>query len=196
MNILVDSPKDLLVRSIEQSCALGQYADTLNIPPDVATNLDYQRNFNAYYRIRRDRDWLDAYYAFMQKNIGNLDLSFEDVITHLATVPHKVKPSRAHPDGMACSLEASFSSKLLATINPSCPVWDSQVVKAVGISIPAVPTISFYVEAYGQLYNTVHEFINTPSGNACIAAFDAQFPHYTYIDPVKKIDFFLWNLGK
>ena len=89
---------------------------------------------------------------------------------------------------------------MLATINPNYPIWDSQVVRALGIelddSLRGEAKIQAYIEAYNELTQEVRTFISTTEGISCIEQFDATFPNYTYLNPFKKIDFFLWNIGK
>lgn len=194
MSITINNPKDVLIQSIEESCSLDKYVKTTKIPPDIPTDQEYQKNFNSYYRVRRDQGWLNEFYAFMQSNQGNSDLTFETVLKHLSKVKHKVS-TKINKSGFAASIEVSFSSKLLATLNPKYPIWDSQVVKALDIKVPQ-HTIEAYVQAYNELCDSVWSFIETDTGKVCLQLFDSMFPHYIDINPVKKIDLYLWNIGK
>lgn len=89
----------------------------------------------------------------MQSNQGNSDLTFETVLKHLSKVKHKA-PAKINKSGFATSIEVSFSSKLLATLNPKYPIWDSQVVKALDIKV-SQHTIEAYVQAYNELCNSI-----------------------------------------
>lgn len=91
--------------------------------------------------------------CFMQSNQGNSDLTFETVLKHLSKVKHKA-PAKINKSGFATSIEVSFSSKLLATLNPKYPIWDSQVVKALDIKV-SQHTIEAYVQAYNELCNSI-----------------------------------------
>ena len=140
------------------------------------------------------------YYEYLENNKNDKSISFEQILRYLSNIPHKVKKSSANPTGIATSIEASFSSKMLATINPNYPIWDSQVVRALEIklddSLRGEAKIQAYIQAYNELTQEVHLFIPTIEGQNCIKQFDKTFPNYKQLNPVKKIDFFLWNIGK
>ena len=75
---------------------------------DVSADADFQRFFNGFYRIRqRPASFYKAYYAFMEQHKHDPALTFEDVLTHLYRETG--------------TMQASFSSKLLATVNPDMP---------------------------------------------------------------------------
>lgn len=197
----ISNPYDVMLKSLEDACGLTAYAKTLDfISINVATDENYQKNYTNYYRVRRDADWLKEYYEYFEEHKNDKNISFEQILRDLYKIPHKVKKSSVNLTGIAKSIEASFSSKMLATINPNYPIWDSQVVRALGIklddSLRDEEKIQAYIQAYNELTGEVHSFIPTPEGQNCIKQFDTTFPNYTYLNPSKKIDFFLWNIGK
>ncbi len=198
---MISDPEKILHKSLEDSCGLTSYSKTLQLKwINVATDTEYQKNYTNYYRVRRDSNWLKEYYTFLEKNKNRTSITFEEILRHLSNIPHKVKISSNHPDGIATTIEASFSSKMLATINPDSPIWDSQVVKALGISINeslvGEEKIIAYVETYEKLKRDINQFISTNEGKLCISLFDNMFPNYAHVSPFKKIDFYLWNIGK
>ena len=197
----ISNPCAVMLKSLEDSCGLTAYAQTLDFATiSVATDERYQKNYTNYYRVRRDDAWLKKYYEYFEEHKNDKNVSFEQILRYLSNIPHKVKKSSVNPTGIATSIEASFSSKMLATINPNYPIWDSQVVRALGIelddSLRGEAKIQAYIEAYNELTQEVRTFISTTEGIRCIEQFDATFPNYTYLNPFKKIDFFLWNIGK
>lgn len=197
----IKNPDLVLVQSIEDRCGFNQYQKTLSLRKvNVAADKDYQKNFTGYYRVRRDKKWLQSYYEFMEQHKNDDPLTFEEVLRYLSSVPHRVTKTIKNKSGMAATLEVSFSSKMLATINPNYPIWDSQVVKALGIEVDdEVPTetrLVNYVKAYAKLKKEVDDFIPTAEGQECIRLHDELFPDFKDINPVKKIDFYLWSLGK
>ncbi len=188
-------PTEIMMRSLEDSCGLTAYARTLTLRElDITQCEEYQKNYTSYYRVRRDAQWLQSYYSYMEasKNSGSID--FETILRYLATIPHKTR------NGMQTSVEASFASKMLATINPDYPIWDSQVVKAMGIKLAPRKSrealIKAYIEAYTQLTAEIKAFLATAEGQECIKIFDDRFPNYKHVSPMKKMDYYLWNLGK
>lgn len=193
--MIIKNPAKVMMKSLEESCGLTAYAQTLTLRDfDITTNKKYQKNFTAYYRVRREASWLQAYYAFMEENKNNDNLDFETILRHLATIPHSTGK------GVQTTIEASFASKMLATINTDYPIWDSQVVKAMGIKmnpyLVGEEKIQAYIEAYAKLTAEIKAFIPTAEGQECIRIFDEEFPNYKHVSPMKKMDYYLWNLGK
>ena len=77
---------------------------------DVSKDEEFQRKFTGFYRIRRSRElFLDKYYSYMESLKGSKP-SFGEIIRKINT--------------FIGSIEPSFSSKLLATLDPNMPVWD------------------------------------------------------------------------
>lgn len=196
--MLINNPKAVLQKSLEDSCGLTAYLKTLTLrDTDVSTDKDYQKNFTSYYRVRRDEEWLKNFYSFMEQNKDNKDITFEEILRYLSSVPHKVN-KKVSESQKGTTIEVSFSSKMLATIDPSYPIWDSQVVKALGYKVDGsgVNKIELYIEAYRRLTEEIKSFIETKEGMECIRLFDEIFPNHTHLSGFKKIDFYLWNIGK
>ncbi len=191
MPIIIHSVPDVVREALEESFGLPPYARTLTLRgTNVATDKAYQKNFTSFYRVRRDAAWLDVYYAYMEAHKNDGKLTINAVLDTLYTTPHKAK------SGMIHSIELSFSSKLLATICPDkYPIWDSRVVKAMGIKT-GITTIPQAVEAYEAFREEILTFIATTKGKACMTMFDRLFPNYTWVSDLKKMDFYLWHMGK
>ena len=64
---------------------------------DVSADLDFQRTYNGFYRIRRNAEWRAAYYGLFEE-IKNSNPTFEQIIRTL------------YRD--TGNIEASFSSSL------------------------------------------------------------------------------------
>ena len=63
-------------------------------------------------------------------------------------------------------------------------------------SLSGEEKIQSYIKAYEQLTHEIRDFIQTEEGKACLKQFDITFPNLKYISPFKKIDYYLWNIGK
>lgn len=100
-NVVQDIIADSL--KIDKYCKIMDCYKIVNISKDTK----WQNNFNSFYVIRRDKDWQDIYYNFFQNNKINDTLTFENIITYLY-----------EKTGI---IEASYSSKLLATVNSNKP---------------------------------------------------------------------------
>ena len=148
---------------------------------DVSTDTTYQRKYNGFYILRfTTEDFRRVYYDYMEAKKGCKDVRFEDVFTHLYT----------ETGGM----ELSFASKLVHTINPDMPIWDSRVryhLKLKRRPTSVQKTIDYYTD-FAQMFA---EYIETQNAAEIVGVFDEIFGD-TGLTAVKKIDNAIWSLGK
>lgn len=144
---------------------------------DVSADPEFQKAFNGFYRMRqRPASFYVTFYTYLEQNKTNRLLSFEDIVTYLYQETG--------------SIHASFSSKLLATINPEMPVWDKFVLKNLGLRAP------YYYERDRlkktvQLYQKICDWYSSQEAAEKLCEFNSLFPDVD-ISNVKKIDFILW----
>ena len=147
---------------------------------------EFQRKYKGFYRVRRNDDWCQSYFSYMERNKGNR-FTFEDVLTHMFEATGRI--------------EASFSSKLLATIHPDKPIWDSYVMSQLNLAQPAKgqknkqKQLKQTISKYYQLTEWYERYIETPNAKNVVKAFDETFPNATQITDIKKIDCALWSMG-
>jgi len=81
---------------------------------NVSTDLQFQHNYKVFYGMYRyaDTDFCRVYFEYMENNKTS-GIDFEDIIKFLYREIGTMQPS--------------FSSKLLHTINPNKPILDSRV---------------------------------------------------------------------
>jgi len=150
---------------------------------DVSKDKSFQRKFNGFYKIRqRPKDFYTTLYKFLEKN-KHSQVSFELILTHFYTE--------------FGSIEASFSSKIAATINPNLPVWDSVILehlklKKPGSHIPKEERLSRTVALYNSISKFYTDFLKHKLANEMISDFNKQFPEANISD-IKKIDLILWQ---
>lgn len=142
----------------------------------------FQRQFNHFYRVRRAPAWRDAFYALMTVAKGT-PLTFRQVVEQL--------------HGSTRRYEASFASKLYATLHPTSPVIDSVVLSYLGLRLPAFTVahpqrIARIVQIHVDLAKDFANFLATPSGVYLVAAFNAKYPGSGITDE-KKVDLVLWQ---
>lgn len=92
--------------------------------------------------------------------------------------------------------EASFSSKLVATINPSLPIWDSIVLKNSGKKPPAYNKKNRMEEIillYDAIKNEYEKILEEEKGKKIIELFDNEYPNSGITD-IKKVDFVFWQI--
>ena len=144
---------------------------------DVSSDAEFQKFYNGFYRMRqRPTDFYKTYFAFLEQNKDNSDLTFEEILPHLYE--------------KTGSIHASFSSKLLATVNPDMPIWDKFVLQNLGLRTPY-----YYekdrIQKTVQLYQRICDWYESEQATEKLQVFNELFPNVD-ISNVKKIDFILW----
>ena len=165
---------------------IERYAYIITYLPktNVFENLEFQKVYNSFFKVRRNEQWRKIYYDIMERAKTN-DLSFRDIITEIYQKTGRI--------------EASFTSKLLASINTSRPIWDSFVLKNLGIK-PKGNTprerIDNACQIYDQLTIWYEKTLNSNEAKKYISEFDKYLPSYSWISNTKKIDFIIWSTRK
>lgn len=163
---------------------LAHEAATLDLAGAGAA--DFRRRFNAYYGVRRNEAWRIGFYAAFQA-AKNSAASAGDLFAQVLDEMHR-------PQGRT---EASFASKLVATLRPASPVIDSVVRGFLGryVALPKISGTESACAFYGWLSGMMSELSASPEARAWSADFDAAFAHVadaSGIHPVKKLDFLIW----
>ena len=93
------------------------------------------------------------------------------------------------------NIEASFASKLVATIDPENPVVDKFVLENVGLQLPytyASGRVEKIIEIYKQLQKRFKVFLETDNGEYLVARFKEEYPGVN-ITNIKMADLVLWQ---
>ncbi len=148
---------------------------------NVAESRDFQKAYNGFYKMRqRSKEFYTEYYRYMEESKGKM-INFEDVLYHIYNRTGRI--------------EASFSSKLLATLNPKMPVWDVYVMQNLGLTKPSgskEKRLSGTVEMYTKMLDWYSEFLKSDEAEDWLTKFDNYFVGNELTD-VKKVDFILWQ---
>lgn len=161
---------------------LKRYLKTL----DKTFNDDYKKNFNAYYGVRRNEEWRKAYYNFFEKNKNNKNITFEEIIRYLHNNP-KVQ-----------NVEPSFSSKMLATINPNKPIWDKYVLKHLKIRVKEKDKdkkIKEAISIYKQIEEKYKEYLEDNNIKETINKMKKILSDERITD-IKILDYIIWITEK
>ena len=177
--------KDEIVTAIELARkGIDQYLAIMEMFPSVNVNTDkaFQKQFNAFYRIRqRPEKWYSEYYSFME-NSKSSPVRFETVL------------DRIH--GVLGRYEPSFSSKLAATLDPNEPVWDKYVLKNTGQKPPYYTDFNKLEKAKTVFKNIQRWYIKhmqSTEGKVMIEVFNDMVEEHDKITNIKKVDFILWK---
>ena len=152
---------------------------------DTSTDIGFQSVFESFYVVRaRNGEWLDACFTILEREKNNTAVCFESVLKELLC-----KTGR---------MEASFSSKIIATINPRLPVWDRWVLhnlnlKKVYGNSKDPRYLARCVDRYGQIHRTVTTIVKEgPNFHKWVSRLDEAYPAFAHFTEVKKLDLFLW----
>lgn len=150
---------------------------------DVSKDADFIRTYSGFYRIRRNDLWRKPYFEFMEQG-KTKNVSFSDVINFIYRKTGRV--------------EASFSSKLLATLYPDFPIWDQFVLKNLNLGLNTYYSnkqeqVNDSIRLYMRIVRWYENFVDSDEGKKLIGTFDSSFPNYSWLTPTKKVDFMLWS---
>lgn len=169
---------EILNSQLASSLGLDRYKEIMNDDP---SSPEFQRLFNGYYRIRRNAEWREIYYALFMKAQKDR-YSFEQIVTLLYEATGNV--------------EASFSSKMLATIDPSKPIWDQYVLQNLGLELigkTQEEKLKNAIILYDEILRWYDEYLKTDEAQQNLQVFDRWLPQYSWVSDVKKIDCLLWS---
>ena len=154
--------------------------NTYDSPKNLRAATDFQRRFNAFYRVRRNAKWRSAFFLLLLKS-RTRPLSLRQVLTQIYRQTGRI--------------EASFASKLVATANPDLPVIDSVVLKNLGLKLPSNTSsdrIRQVCKLHSQLHSTYKSFLRSRMGRNLVAQFRREYPS-AHLSEVKMLDLVLWQ---
>ena len=155
----------------------------LRLHVDVSRDRSFQRKYNAFYRVRqRPKEWYELYFSYMESCKANPP-SFDSTIDYLFAALGRYEPS--------------FSSKLVATLDPYQPVWDEFVLRNTNQKPPPYAAKN-RVERAKVVYRNVQrwyvEYLPTGEARRVIELFDREVKDHDRVTNLKKIDFVLWQI--
>ena len=150
---------------------------------DVSSDIDFQTQFNHFYKIRqKNKNWYLKYYRLMEDLKSKESVDFSYIIKDIY--------------GFSCCLEASFSSKMLATLNANMPVWDRFVLDNLNIKPPPYKSkerMKLMIQAYEKICNWYNDNLQAEEGMMIISIFNKKISNANEFSDTKKIDFVLWQ---
>jgi len=147
---------------------------------DIRSNRSFKRQFNHFYRVRRGVEWQSHFFPLLESKKSR-QTQFSEVFDALHKATNRY--------------EASFASKLLATINPSMPIIDSIVLRNLNLKLPAWNTknrLARICELHSTLVVYFNEFLSTEKGKYLVQQFHAMYPDAD-VTGIKILDLVLWQ---
>jgi hypothetical protein len=150
--------------------------------PNAAGDRSFRKAFNHFYRVRRGPEWQDVFFREFGRHAAGRAPEFGSILNRLHQLTGRV--------------EASFASKLVATVDPRQPVIDSVVLRQAGLRLrrtgPAAERISRAVEVHGALADAMTAFLTTDRGRYLVAQFERRYPG-SGVTEIKMLDLVLWQ---
>jgi hypothetical protein len=147
---------------------------------DVRSDASFRKRFNAFYKVRRGREFQDKFFSLLERKKGRAS-SFAELLDALHRATGRY--------------EASFASKLLATIDPDMPVIDSMVLRNLDARLPAYGSNrrrGRIVELHRRLLASFNGFLKTSDGRYLVERFRAAYPDAD-VTEIKMLDLVLWQ---
>jgi Ca2+-binding EF-hand superfamily protein len=148
---------------------------------NVKEDEEFQNDYKKFYGFRHPnvKDFSNGFFNLLEDN-KNKALEYPDVLKYLETFGR---------------LEASFASKLIATIDPNKPIIDQYVLKNIGLKLPytyAKDRFNKTVKLYDDVSDWYSTYLKTDDAKKMIQCFDQVYPN-AEITKIKKIDLILWQ---
>ncbi len=177
-------PEAVISKMLRKSFGIDKYSFIIKelFKRNISKDNYYQKAFNSFYVVRRNHEWRKIYYEYFESQKNNKHVTFEKVIRYLFDKTGQV--------------EASFSSKLLSTVNPNMPIWDAYVLKNLGLKMKLgkpKDKIEQAIRLYQEINETYLRLVRSEWGKSAIAKFNEVLPDAQWISETKKIDFFIWQ---
>ena len=177
------NPEQIMMDRIAERLGLVQYSNIITRVSqcDVSKDESFQRMFNGYYLVRRNAQWRTGYYELFEK-MKTSQPTFQSILSELFN--------------MSGNIEASFASKMLATLDTCQPIWDQFVLKRLHMKLKGngkQNMLQNAIKLYDDIVDWHKNYLLSDESAACLAVFNRFLPGYTWISDTKKLDFFLWS---
>lgn len=169
--------------AIERFLALDKYKYIIEEKNkcNISTNKEYQKTFNRFFMIRRDERWRKIYYTYFEQIKNKKDITFQEIIKYLYN--------------KTGNIEASFSSKMLAIINPNMPIWDQYIISNLELKVEGKDKkerLNNTICIYNEIMKEEKELLKRQDIQQSIKEFKDKYNDYKLTD-IKILDYLLWN---
>jgi len=177
--------RDADLLGLEESIRVYEWLDAHKEKPE---NPVLQFVFRSYYRIDNaglTSDWKKRYFKFLSQR----ERSLKTILEGLYHLPTKKKVK---------SLQFSFATKLLHTLDTREPIYDSKVAELLGLPVKKgkdfAANINTCIAVYEELREAQQQLLSDEGIKNRIAALKDRYN--SQISDEKALDFLLWSAGK
>lgn len=167
---------------------------------DVSKNHLFQFVFRSFYRLENaglSPDFKSRFFDLMEVNRDNKSIEIEGLLRELEKYPRLKENKTEEKKG---SFQFSFVTKLINTIDPEFPIYDSKVSKAIiGSSYSPTGEFKDKLKVYSARHDVIRKtylyILENESFKFIFSKFDNSFPD-NKLTELKKLDFIFWSYGK
>jgi hypothetical protein len=160
---------------------------------DITNDFYFQRDYRSFYIMNRaglTDEMKNEYFKIMQEKRGQKVIDPSDIVNRLYQF-ERLKGDK--------SLQFSFTTKLMHTVNNDYPIYDSKVSKVFHFLRPDEQDIenklNHYVEQYNEIKKSYETILSDNLLYSTIKSFNEKFKNNN-LPNIKIIDFVFWSCGK
>jgi len=160
---------------------------------NVTKNYLFQFVYRSFYRLDNaglTPEFKTKYFRILEETRGSKEFNFEKILKQLYNFPNRKGQN---------TLQFSFVTKLLNTIDNTLPIYDSEVAKMFCVTRPYVADFNKKLDVYLahlKCFQTCYEeVLYKNSLPRTIEKFNVRFSS-SKLSEMKKLDFIFWSAGK
>jgi hypothetical protein len=165
--------------SVEKVLALME----VRMSPALATDHEYQRTFNGYYKMGRKKGAFYRHFFSMLREAA------------YAPSPPSLKTTLQNLYAQTGERHLSFGTKMLATITDDVVIFDRNVADHFGVPSTLLPRQDWLSEAlrrYEEVRRGIQAFTQASEWLQMRALFDDKFPNAAHLSEIRKADLIIW----
>jgi len=190
---IINQNIDLILGSVDEDLDIHTYLTLLDIfrNTDVGQDAEFQGKYCKYWRLYGaglDQSFRASYFELMEGLKGKPIPNIEEVTRTLHEVPSNKKGRK--------TLQLSFASKLLHTLDPRRPIYDSMVATFYSFTVPKRSfevKLQSFLSFYGFLVIEYKRVLSNGSIQQPIAHFRHRFSVSDEYTDEKIIDTLVWR---
>ena len=166
---------------------------TLEDKKDGFCTSEFKKRFNKLYTVRqKTKTWLKCFYDLFH-NCYYRKYSFEECMVKLYEETGQIHPS--------------LCSRIITTLDPTKPSWDSNVLRCMGIVLKEPKKLkkeiktdydkrimNYYSRIYLQIEKEYKKHLEDNNIKSSLTIFDFNVPKAASLPDMKKIDLMIWSL--
>lgn len=160
---------------------------------DVTINTVFQFVYRSFYRLDNaglTPEFKTAYFELMQQFRNETSISPVEIVDKLYSFKRRKGDH---------SIQFSFTTKLINMIDPTYPIYDSEVARVFQFSTyhlkDNAKKIARYLDQQNTIVQTYNKIIEENLLAQSLAVFHNKYKKYD-LPLIKKLDFIFWSYGK